>query len=197
MSENYEELQDTIAELRKAEAELESLRAETKILKKTVEFIATLQQQLRDEQAAREQAEANSKLDRYKLDILAKQYIELENRLTHENKLLRQALHNANETEEYYAWMPGEENNLNGLAEDLPVRISSTWLKELISEAREQVAALVANEIRFGERLRTLRRCAYLLQNLYDRNMQISRFMGLKEEKDVHDALAALEVKGE
>ena len=78
---------------------------------------------------------------KYKLDTLADQYKNDVETLKHQNKLLNQALHNANETEEYYAWMPGEENNLDTLAENVPVRISSTWLKELIGEARERVEA--------------------------------------------------------
>ncbi len=45
--------------------------------------------------------------------------------------------------------MPGEDNHLDTLAENLPVRISSTWLKELISEAREQAEAALGDCIKW------------------------------------------------
>lgn len=78
--------------------------------------------------------------ERYKLETLAGQYKELE----HENRVLKQALHNANEAGDYYAWDPTEENNLETLCENVPVRISSTWLKELISEAKQESQAALA-----------------------------------------------------
>lgn len=41
------------------------------------------------------------------------------------------------------------------------------------------------------ERLKAAEHCATLLKRLYDRNMQISRFMGQQEEADVNEALNA------
>jgi len=69
-----------------------------------------------------------------KLRWIAKDYAKLKLQF----ELYRMALYVSNETEYYYAWMPKEDNHLESLAEDRPVRISSTWLKELIEEAREQ-----------------------------------------------------------
>ncbi|MEG6521106.1 hypothetical protein [Desulfotomaculum sp. 1211_IL3151] len=69
-----------------------------------------------------------------KLRMLSEQYRELE----HKNRLLNHALYVANDTNDYYTYHPSEENNLGTLASDRPVRISSTWLMELLEEAKEE-----------------------------------------------------------
>jgi chromosome segregation ATPase len=69
-----------------------------------------------------------------KLNMVADRCKELERKI----RLLQHALYAANDTEDYYTYIPGEDNNLETLASDRPVRIIATWLLELIQEAREE-----------------------------------------------------------
>jgi len=68
----------------------------------------------------------------YKLNLVAERCKEL----AHKNTLLRQAIHNSNEKEEYFTYFPDEDNYLESLADDLPVHISAIWLRELIADAQ-------------------------------------------------------------
>jgi len=68
----------------------------------------------------------------YKLDTLADDY----KKLQHKKRLLELSLYVANENEEYYSWVPEEgKKQLNSLPVDYPVRITSTWIAELIEDA--------------------------------------------------------------
>jgi len=65
-----------------------------------------------------------------KLIILSKEYEDLR----HENKLLEIALSLVNKNRDYYCWDPCGENHLETLCENVQIRITSTWLKELIKQ---------------------------------------------------------------
>lgn len=104
---------------------------------------ATNEELLEQAHATLAEAEAGQKRERHKLDTLAEQYRELER----ENGLLKQALGTANDTADYYAWDPTAKNDLDTLCENVQVRISSTWLKELIAAGRADAEAALREAV--------------------------------------------------